>query len=343
MKGSARIGVAAAVAALAATFAGSALGALSPTFAVTGSRLGADQAFGPTVSVSTQATDDAVARLTIYVPPTYTLASPASPSSTIGNVTATALVADAGNAQQTLKGSIVGTPPANATAACDPGTHVATWSMNLTVAGSGTALTVPMYVDQATGTETAYASYKVVVCLPPPDVPAGTAGRSPLGAKLVAATFNLDNFTGGGNGENVWRTLWVPYAKGTGQANVAGSVEAQSIVRVPTVVVLGAKKAKGFVTLSGSVRELGNGIGGVSVTLGSGPRSTQLSKAKVVKTAPNGGFSARLKAKKVAWYGATAQVPQRSLGASFCKVTFNVPCVSVTVGASRVVGKAVKR
>src|SRR4051794_30128924 len=240
MKRSARIGVAAAVAALAASIAGSAYGALVPTFAVTGSRLGADQAFGPTLSLSTQAADDAVARVTIYVPPTYTLSSPASPSSTIGNVTATAQVTDAGNATQTLKGSIVGTPPANQNATCDPGTHVATWSMNLTVPGVGTALTVPMYVDQATGAETAYASYKVVVCLPPSDVPAGTAGRSPLGAKLISARFNLDNFTGGGNGENVWRTLWVPYAKGNGQANAAGSVEAQSIVRVPTTVVLGA-------------------------------------------------------------------------------------------------------
>ena len=343
MKGSVRFAVVAAIAALAATFAGSALGALSPTFAVTGSRLGADQAFGPTLSLSTQAADDPVARVTIYVPPTYTLASPASPSSTIGNVTATAQVADAGNATQTLKGSIVGTPPTNQNAACDPGTHVAVWSMNLTVAGAGTALIVPMYVDQATGGETAYASYKVVICLPPPDVPAGTAGRSPLGAKLISATFDLDNFTGGANGENVWRTLWVPYAKGTGQANAGGSVEAQSIVRVPTTVVLSGKKANGFVTLTGAVKELGNGIGGVSVTVGSGPRSTQLSKAKVVKTAPNGAFTARLKAKKVAWYGATAQVPQRSLGASFCKATFGVPCVSATVGASRVVGRAVKR
>jgi hypothetical protein len=343
MKRSARIGVVAAAAALAATFAGSALGALTPTFAVTGSRLGADQAFGPTLSLSTQATDDAVARLTIYVPPTYTLASPASPSSTIGNVTATALVADAGNASQRLKGTIVGTPPANVTAACDPGTHVATWAMNLTVPGVATALTVPMYVDQATGAETAYASYKVVVCLPPPDVPAGTAGRAPLGAKLISATFNLDNFTGGGNGENVWRTLWMPYAKGTGQANPGGSVEAQSIVRVPTVVVLAAKKAKGFVTLSGSVRETGNGIGGVSVTIATGTRSTKLKKLRVVRTVANGGFSTRVKATKVAWYGATAQVPQRSLGASFCKATFGVPCVAATVGASRVVGKALKR
>jgi hypothetical protein len=343
MKVSVRIGVVGAITVIAATFAGSALGALTPTFAVTGSRLGADQASGPTLSLATNAADDPVARLTIYVPPTYTLASPASPSSTIGNVTATALVADAGNASQTLKGSIVGTPPANTTAACDPGTHVATWSMNLTVPGVATALTVPMYVDQATAAETSYASYKVVVCLPPPDVPAGTAGRSPLGAKLISATFDLDNFTGGGNGENVWRTLWVPYAKGTGQPNAAGSVEAQSIVRVPTVVTLLARKAKGVVTLTGAVKETGNGIGGVAVTIGSGPRSTQLKKAKVVKTASNGTFTARVAAKKSAWYGATAQVPRRSLAPSFCKATFGVPCVAATVGASRVVGKAVKR
>jgi hypothetical protein len=346
MKRSTRIGVAAALAAVAAALAGTAAAALTPTVAVTGSRLGADQAFGPTFSISTAATDDPVARLTIYVPLDYTLASPASPSSTIGNVTATARIADAGNAAQTVKGSIVGTPPANVSAACDPGTHAATWSMNLTVPGAGTAVQIPMYVDQATGSDAAFASYKVVVCLPPPDVPAGTAGRSALGARLVSATFNLDNFTGGGNGDEVWRALLVPYAPGAGQANADGAVEAQSIVRVPTVVTLSAKRVKGkkatTVTLRGAVRETGNAIGGVAVTIGSGKSATKLKRLRAVRTAANGTFSTRASITKATWFGATAQVPQRTLAATFCKPTFGLPCVSATVGASRVVGKAIK-
>jgi hypothetical protein len=344
MKRSARIGVVAAVAAVAATLTGTAAAALTPTFAVTGPRLGADSAFGPTVSISAPATDDALARLTIYVPLGYTLSAPASPSSTIGTVTATASVADAGNVTQTVKGSIVGTPTAT-DAVCDPGAHVATWNMNLTVPGGG-AIAIPMYVDQAAGSETAFAAYRVVVCLPPPDVPAGTPGRAALGAKLVSARFNLDAFTGDGDGEQVWRSLWLPYGKGTGQPNPDGAVEAQSIVRVPTVVTLSAKRIKGkkatTVTLRGSVKEAGNGIGRVAVTIGSGQSAAKLKRLRVVRTATNGSFSTRASITKATWFGATAQVPQRTLAATFCRPTFGVPCVSATLGASRVVGKAIK-
>jgi hypothetical protein len=344
MKGSTRIGIAATVAALAALFSGTALAALTPTFAVSGPRLGADSAFGPTVEVSWRASDDPVANLAIYVPVGYTLSSPASPSSTIGNVAASAQIGDRSNAVQALKGTIVGTPTAGAPS-CDARTHRATWTMNLTLPG-GEAYTVPLFVDDAAGAETAYASYRVVACLPPSDVPAGTAGRAPLGAKLLSARFNLDAFTGQGNGEQLWRSLSTPYTPRSGETNTAGAVEAQSIVRVPTVVTLAAKRVhrnrSTSVTLSGTLKENGAAIAKVPVTISSGPRTAQLSRLRVVTTDAVGGFTTSLSITKTRWFGATASIPQRSLDASACKPTFGVPCTSATVGAARVVGKAVK-
>ena len=46
-----------------------------------------------------------------------------------------------------------------------------------------------MYVDPVSGAAAAFASFTIQVCLPPPDVPAGTPGRATFGAKLVDAEF----------------------------------------------------------------------------------------------------------------------------------------------------------
>jgi hypothetical protein len=347
MKASSRIAIAAAVTLLAAVLSGPALAALAPTFAVTGPRLGADSAFGPTFALATPAGDDALAKLTIYVPTGWTLASPASPTSMIGHVTATFRLGDRSNAVQSAQGTIVGasTTLGTTVSSCDGSAHLATWLMNLNLAGQ--QLAIPMFVAQATGTDAPFAAYRVVACLPPPDLPAGTAGRSPLGAKLLTARFNIDNFTGGGgNGEQVWRALWTPYRAGSGQPNADGAVETQSIVRVPTIVTLSAKRVKGArstrVTLNGTLKEANIPVGGVAVTIGSGLRTTQLKNLRVLRTDSAGRFTTRVSITKTRWFAATASMPQRSLPASFCKATFGLPCVSATIGASRVVGKGVK-
>jgi hypothetical protein len=318
---SSRFLVAAAVAVAAAALAGPALAALSPTFAATAPRRGAGTAFGPTLSFATAATDEAVAKVTIYVPSGYTLSSPASPSSTIGNATASIRV---GDAVVQGKGTIAGVPAGTTTpSACDDATHVAVWSMNLTAVGQ--TVSVPMYVDAASGGETAYASYRIVIC-------------PPAAARLASATFDVAALTGGNEGDQLWRSLWT---------SVTGTeVEAQSIARTPTTVTLAAKRSKGKkatrVTLTGVLKEAGNPIGGIAVAIGAGPRPTQVRRVRTVRTNAAGRFSTSVSIAKATRFVPTASVPQRSLGASACKPTFGVPCVSATLGASLVVGDGVK-
>jgi hypothetical protein len=340
-----KLGALAAVAAFAAVFAGAAFGALSPTFAVSGSRLGADEAFGPTIRIAFNATDDPVARLTVYVPLNWTLSSPSSPSSTIGNVAAKFRLADRGGSIVAGKGSIVGDTKGTLaqTSSCDNATHEAAWLMNVTVEGQ--ALVIPMFVDRTTGSESAFAAYRIVMCPPASDVPASTAGRAPFGAKLVEAQFNVAAFTGGSaQGEQLWRVLVTPFAAGTATAAPTGGVEAQSLVRTPTIVRLTAKHAKGTrtVTLSGYLKENGSPVAGVPIAVGSGVRSTQLKTARTVRTSAGGTFSLRLTLPKTLWFGASASIPERSLGANACKATFSVPCVSATIGAARVISKGIK-
>jgi hypothetical protein len=340
-----KLGALAVVSAFAAVFAGSAFGALSPTLAVSGSRLGADEAFGPTFRIATNATDEPVARFTVYVPLNWTLSSPSSPSSTIGTVNAKFRLADRSGSVVAGKGSIVadtkGAP--GQASSCDNATHDAAWLMNVTVEGQ--AVVVPMFVDRASGSEAAYASYRIVMCPPASEVAASTAGRAPLGAKLVEADFNVSAFTGGSaQGEQLWRVLATPFATGTASAATTGSVEAQSLMRSPTIVRLSAKHTKGSrtVTLSGYLKENGSPIANVPIAIGSGTRSTRLKTLRTVRTSDNGTFSLRVALPKTLWFGATASIPERSLGPNTCKATFGVPCVSATIGAARVISKGIK-
>jgi hypothetical protein len=86
---------------------------------------------------------------------------------------------------------------------------------------------------------------KLVVCLPPPDVPAGTPGRATFGAKLLSASFTSSAIIQPvASGDYRWTSLWTPYNPGKGTVNAAGSVEVQSIRHLPTQVKLTVTKKK---------------------------------------------------------------------------------------------------
>src|SRR5439155_1261575 len=87
----------------------------------------------------------------------------------------------------------------------------------------GTAGAAPIFVEATAATEAAFASYRLVVCLPPPDVPAGTPVRATFGAKLLDADFTVSALSGP-TGEQRWRALWTPYVPQQGKVNVAGTV-----------------------------------------------------------------------------------------------------------------------
>src|SRR5207244_11743331 len=102
------------------------------------------------------------------------------------------------------------------------------WSVGLPVAAR--TINRPVDVDATAGPEAALGAFKLVVCLAPDDVPVGTPGRSPNGARLLDATFTVDNIFTVPAGQSIWKAITTPYAPGTGAPNVAGTVETRAFL-----------------------------------------------------------------------------------------------------------------
>src|SRR4051794_24996540 len=143
-----------------------------------------------TLHISIPQATDPIAAINIYVPAGYTLNTTQASGAKIGAVDATAFSHDA-NLTLPLSGDVTADNPASHAAdskACvGSATSQAVWILNLSVAGQTIAL--PLYVNATAGAETALGSYKLSICLPPPDVPIGTPGRSAQGAQVLDARF----------------------------------------------------------------------------------------------------------------------------------------------------------
>ncbi|HVU77777.1 MAG TPA: hypothetical protein VHC67_09365 [Gaiellaceae bacterium] len=237
------VGACAALATLA--FAGTALATYAPKLVVSstgGAGLGGPTRIGVVVGTS----DDPTARTTIYVPTGYTVATP-SPGTDLGKVTATASAADLGGAVLPLTGeldAIAPNPTTQAQAQACGVTPTQTWDLHLSAAGQ--TLDIPLFVVAPLAPETALGFVdKLVVCLPPPDVPVNTPGRAVFGAKLLSATFTSSAITQPTNpGDYRWTSLFTPYVPTKGQPNAAGSVEVQSLRHLPAKVTLGVTRRR---------------------------------------------------------------------------------------------------
>jgi len=227
-------------------FAGSALASFSPKLVVSSATPQATGS-GPTrIGVVVSNADDPTAKVSIYVPAGYQLGTPAG-GTKLGDVTATAAAADLGGAVLPLTGELDAIAPTAATNAAAAQCGVSpsqTWNLHLTAAGQ--SLDIPLFVVAGAAPEVA-AGYqtKLVVCLPPPDVPVGTPGRATFGAKLLSASFTSSAIIQPvASGDYRWTSLWTPYNPGRGTVNAAGSVEVQSIRHLPTQVKLTVTKKK---------------------------------------------------------------------------------------------------
>jgi hypothetical protein len=244
MRRTIRLGLFAVAALSALGFASSAFASFTPKLIVSSSAGGAVR-----IGVVANNTDDPTARVSIYIPAGYQVAAPAT-GTKLGTVTATAAAADLGGAVLPLTGELDAIPP-NAAAAAQCGVAPSqTWDLHLTAAGQ--TLDIPLYVVAGSAGEVAAGfPTKLVVCLPPPDVPAGTPGRATFGAKLLSAQFDSSAITQpGATGDFRWTSLWTPYNPGKGTANAAGTVETQAIRHLPTQVTqtVTKKKLTSFVT-----------------------------------------------------------------------------------------------
>jgi hypothetical protein len=229
-------------------------------------------------------TDDASAKITIYVPRGVTANLAQSPGTRIGTGKAISLALDFGGAKVPLNAHIeTADPAAHVQNQCDARLHRAVWILVLSAFGS--EIRLPLYVDAAEGAEAAFASYKIQTCLAPPDVPEGTPGRSPLGSKLVDATLSLQVFTIP-PGEHTFSAVFTPYVPRMGTPNAAGTVEVRGMLRAPHRLTLTATRTR----WSGTLTQGGQPVAGAAVKLGARNRGVA-----VVRTNASGRYTWNVK------------------------------------------------
>lgn len=324
-------------------------------------------AFAPQISVRSTAgavrvaatvgqTDDPTARVQIYIPSAFHVTTGAQVGTKLGSVTGTASAADLNGAVLQLQGSLVViAPDAAAQAQCGIQAAAATWDMHLQAATQ--TLDIPLYVVATSGAEASAGAAKLVVCLPPPDVPTGTPGRSVFGAKLLSAVFTSSAIAAPtAVGEFRWTSLWTPYTPGKGTPNLTGSVEAQSLVRTPSQVEIvrvvrsrlartatrsvHGRKVKHLavstaVSFTARVTQGGTPVAGARVTARAGGKSV------AAKTTAAAGLAAGafVFTKGTVTLAVTATVPDRDLGAAGCVATAafgGAACVDATAGGGTV-------
>lgn len=304
--------------------------------------------------------DDPTARVQIYIPAGYQLSTPAV-GTKLGDVTATASAVDLGGAILPLTGELQAVAP-NPAGATQCGVAASQyWNLHLTAAGQ--TLDIPLYVAAANATEQAAGfQTKLVVCLPPPDVPVGTPGRAQFGAKLLSATFGVSAITQPvATGDYRWTSLFTPYNPGKGTPNAAGTVETQALRHLPTqlktsykrakVTTYTTRKVKGKrvrvkhvrtrITFSSTMTENGAPAAGAITTVAQG-KNVGGAKGSFVFT----GGSVTLTATGLLHHGASIPTGQAAaaadlyyddLGATACTKTAafgGLPCVDATVGGS---------
>ena len=283
-----------------------------------------------TIKVSQAQSDAQPARISIYVPTGYTINASATPGSKIGSTSGTVFSRDA-SIPLPLSGDVIAVPPTTNAPGCDPATHIAVWNLALSVAGQ--SINLPVHVDQLSGAEAALGSYKLVVCLAPDDVPVGTPGRSPNGARLLDATFTVDNVFTVPAGQSVWKTITTPYAPGIGAPNVAGTVETRAFVANGAVTLAKKVNARArLVKFSGKVTQAGGPVAGARVSLLVNGKSAGFT----ARANASGNYSLVLKKKgkkTTSTFQARTTVAERDITATGCaSPTPGVPggCVSAT-------------
>ena len=287
--------------------------------------------------------DDPTASVRIYAPAGTKLTTNQSPGTHIGSVAALVKALDLGGADLPFQGNLLVAPPGTVSpavqAACTQGaTPLATWILALTAAGQ--AVNVPAFVVATTGSETALGPAYVQVCLAPPDVPQGTPGRAPFGAKLYSATLTVDDvFSSVRLG--AWISVWTPYIPGFGTANPGATVAAPAAV-APGAVSVSAKKSGLGAIVSGKVTQAGQGRGGATVTIRGGAKPSSLKKLGSVKVKANGSFNFR--ARRGTFFKGTAVAASAS-APPLCDALSTLPyrCVNPTTNGFTVQSETVKK
>lgn len=248
---------------------------------------------GVTVKASLNPDHDPTARVAIVVPVGTQSTTTQAPGTVLGPVRALVKALDLGGADLILEGNmIVAAPgqitPAQQTGCLGPVVPLASWVMLLSTAGQ--TLPVPAYLVATGGSTAALGPAAIIVCLPPPDVPAGTPGRATFGAKLYSAELTIAGVFSSAAG--VWTSFWTPYNPGVGTANAAGTVVSPAAV-LPGALTAAARRVGTGAIVSGRVTQGGQARAGATVAIRGGPRASALRRLGSVKTRANGSYSFR--------------------------------------------------
>ena len=332
MRHTIRAGVGAAAALAAFSLANTALAAMSPRLDVgTGTQTKTLQ-----LGARLGQADDWLGRLQVFVPAGYKLSTPAA-GATAGSATVQAIEtqigpSNIGKLAGTAKGIAASDPSISwATTNCDNAAHAG--ALVLTVMGSDNSWSIPVFIDQTTGSETQFGAQKLVFCFGPRE-PGGT---NPMSNKLLSLSVALDGVTAPTKaGDYLWRSLWTPFAGPSGDAlDQALSVEAQSTTHLAAgVLTITAKKAGAHVVVGGKLVVNGEAMDGITIRVKHGPAPTRLVTAGGAKTNSAGLWSLRTRVTKGQYFQAGATIGSSDLGSSGCKASFGVPCLDATVGGT---------
>jgi hypothetical protein len=324
-----RAGTAGITAAVALAVAGSALGAVNPQLTI-GTSPGSHRL---SIAARVGTSDDAIARMQLYVPSGFKLKAPAG-GKTVGTVSATALSLQIGPGEQIpfkMTGEITAigtTDPAVSweNAHCDTSTHLAAWMAE--VHGGGDAWSFPIFVDATTGSETQFGAYKLVACFKPTTL-------DPYGNKFVSTSLTLDVFTAPRSGTHRWRALLTPFtAVGSEERSDGAGVEAQSVADfASSVLTLTARRAAPKTArfeLAGRLLVGGEAFRGATVVIAHGKTAGKLFTLSKVKTGASGGFARVIRLASSQYVRAGTTLGGTSLGASACTASFGLPCLSAT-------------
>ena len=291
-----------------------------------------------TLQLSQPASDDqATARVTFYAPVGYTASLKQTAGTQIGTASATLKARAAGGSLVPFTGVLTADDPAKyASNACAAGTHAAVWLLSLSHGRD--ALTLPLYVDPVkSGVEASFASTKIELCLPSPDIPE-SAGGAPLGGQLIAASLAISGVFANpaSAGEYRWSSFFTPFFTGTSTPNLIATQESRAIVRLPIDLTLAGayiKKQK-RVRVSGGLTEAGRTIAGAQVRIYAGTSRRHLKLVRTVTTSRTGGYRALIRIRgRTIYIRARAAVGVRNYSKNGCFGPSLAPggCVAATL------------
>ena len=340
MTKSIRFMLSASVCALALAFGGNALAAYNPSLLVAGSSQALGSGGPVVIGIGQDINDDATAAVRIYSPLGYGVTLGQAPGTRLGSVDAIVKLPVGGTVTRApFEGTVRTDNPANyLNNPCtrNPAPHEAVWLLEGTLAGN--PIRIPMYVDRVTaGAEAAFASARIVICLPSPYIPPQQGGAV-SGASVIVAAFSVRGVFSNPStrGSYPWQSVFVPYTVGTGTPNQANAAQSMSITRLPVQLAVTAKKlrrgGRTFARVTACLTEAGRSVRGVRINFLAGRTARRTSRVARVRTNARGCATALVRMRyRVMFFRANTAVPDRDVTSQGCTPTLAPRCTSVTI------------